>query len=322
MYVDSSEDDTQNIAKDLVAGIDYHVTIGYGDGKNPISYLEVKWRQPGLVGETIEDMIDGWEYLSGNEKHGMSYSPSWTTTTTTAAPVQRRRKKEKEYDLNNYTMLTNIWNTTLNATDIENDKPATVSVETLLYMYSNYNLPKCAVSESGFDNCTMFMILHPSFGPWTPLRENYTRKSYHNPHFFNTDDVCLHMASSNEDLVSSGPDGGTRAVPLIPAGHRLEITPNPWRYGSTTITVTATAFNRTLGELLVQQKKDKEKEALLAKREIYRQQFNNSVAKNVSVFNQSWFNPLLHLFWVAPEGIQQVADAKGYNGKILLCFVL
>ena len=72
-------------------------------------------------------------------------------------------------------------------------------VRTLLYKYNYFNLPACARNEEvGFDNCTMRMLLHPSFGPWTPKRENYTRKKYHNPHYYSADDnVCIHMLSSN-----------------------------------------------------------------------------------------------------------------------------
>ena len=55
------------------------------------------------------------------------------------------------------------------------------------------------------------------------------------------------MTSSNTELV--WPED-TRAVALYPAGHNVTITPRPWKYGSTTISITATAFNRTLGELL------------------------------------------------------------------------
>ena len=78
-------------------------------------------------------------------------------------------------------------------------------VRTLLYKYNYFNLPACARNEEvGFDNCTMRMLLHPSFGPWTPKRENYTRKKYHNPHYYSADDnVCIHMLSSNKGKVKS-----------------------------------------------------------------------------------------------------------------------
>ena len=180
--------------------------------------------------------------------------PKITTTTTTAKPATKKKRITKFYDLQNYTTLTDIWNVTMNSTEVESDQPSTVSVRTLLYKFTPFNPPKCSLSESvGFTNCTMDMILHPSFGPWTPKRENYTNIGYFNPHYYNSKDVCLHMKSSNTDLVWPK---DTRSVGLDPAGHELIITPRPWRYGSTTITVTATAFNRTLGELLYQKKID------------------------------------------------------------------
>jgi hypothetical protein len=167
---------------------------------------------------------------------------------TTAAPV----RIVDDVDFQNYTTLTNIWNTTLNATEVESDQPASVTVETLLYTFTPASPPLCSLSDTlGFSNCTLKSILHGSTGPWTPKRENYSSYGYFNPHYYNTDDVCLHMVSSNTDLVWPQ---DTRAVALVPAGHQLIITPRPWRFGSTTITVTATAFNRTLGNVLYEDK--------------------------------------------------------------------
>ena len=96
-----------------------HLT-GYGDGKNPLSYLEVKWLQPDAT---------EYKYLSGNTTHGVSYSPSWTTTTTTPKPKPPPIKKFDpfEFGYDNFTTFTNIWNVTMNATDIEKDYPSKVT---------------------------------------------------------------------------------------------------------------------------------------------------------------------------------------------------
>ena len=43
-----------------------------------------------------------------------------------------------------------------------------------------------------------------------------------------------------------------RAEVMQPFGHKLHLTPNAWRYGSSTLTLTATAFNDTLAKDLIE----------------------------------------------------------------------
>ena len=219
--------------------------------------------------------------------------------------------------------MTDIWNVTMNATDIESDQPSTIEVETLLYKFNFFNPPSCSTSgQDRFTNCTMKNILHPSTGAWTPLRENYTTSGWYNPHYYNTANVCLHAVSSNEDLLSSH---GVVSIPKVPAGHVLRITPNPWRYGSTTITILADAFNLTLGKELVETKEREERTRLAEIQRKYREQRYNvsTTFGNLTLPNKkdqsSWWNPILDSTWVHEELIvdennQTMHAADSWNG--------
>ncbi len=172
----------------------------------------------------------------------------------------------EEYGLN-YSSFSLVFNRSHVATGCESDVPLTLSVPLLLYQYADgHNRPACDLSG----NCTIAHLtaeMEEWAGPWTPVRENYTDWWMSNPYYINTENVCVEAVSSNEALVANHdlyagdqyvaepyrPPYGLRVDEEVPKGHTLWLTPTPWRYGSTTITVSATAFDDALArELLLE----------------------------------------------------------------------
>ena len=199
-------------------------------------------------------------YASGNE----------TTTTTSKRSLNGDQIIDDSIPMETvelrkrmFIAFTVIFNTSMSATAHESDAPATSTVDTLLYKHNDNNAANVRCAPFGA-NCTISYLtddLSESAGPWTPRRENYSDWWMYNYHYFYTDNVCVSLNSTNTDLFS--PEG-MRAEVMQPFGHKLHLTPNAWRYGSSTLTLTATAFNDTLAKDLIEASLAREAAAALA----------------------------------------------------------
>ena len=189
-----------------------------------------------------------------------SITPNPQNSTSVETPVLKKRDLEEEIEdiglqeisKRMFVAFTMIYNTTMDATNRESDTPATSNIDVLLYRHSddNADLVRCAPFGKNCSIEYLTNVIAKTAGPWTPRRENYSDWWMFNDHYFYTDNVCVSMNSTNTDLFSTN---DMFAEVLQPFGHRLHITPRPWRYGSSTITITATAFNDTLARQLMRE---------------------------------------------------------------------